>query len=89
MNMISRDIYESNCQIVEEFYKKNNLPDEDMTLLKYEYKRLQAKYVHFLNEENAEVYEYKTLLELGQQMANIGQTLALYEIQKNGGGFVG
>jgi hypothetical protein len=52
-----------------------------MTLLKMEYKRLQVKYIVYL-EQN------KDVTELGQQMANVGTALSLYEIQKNGGMYV-
>jgi hypothetical protein len=75
------DIYESDQVVVDSFYRNNNLPNEDMTLLKMEYKRLQVKYIVYL-EQN------KDVTELGQQMANVGTTLSLYEIQKNGGMYV-
>ena len=75
------DIYENNQVIVDSFLSNNNLPNEDMTLLKMEYKRLQSKYIMYL-EQN------KDVTELGQQIANVGATLSLYEIQKNGGMYV-
>tara|TARA_B100000902_G_scaffold112421_1_gene113637 strand:+ start:3921 stop:4184 length:264 start_codon:yes stop_codon:yes gene_type:complete len=75
------DIYESDQVVVDSFYRNNNLPNEDMTLLKMEYKRLQVKYIVYL-EQN------KDVTELGQQMANVGTALSLYEIQKNGGMYV-
>jgi len=75
------DIYESDQVVVDSFYRNNNLPNEDMILLKMEYKRLQVKYIVYL-EQN------KDVTELGQQMANVGTALSLYEIQKNGGMYV-
>jgi len=75
------DVYENNQVIVDSFLSNNNLPNEDMTLLKMEYKRLQSKYIMYL-EQN------KDVTELGQQIANVGATLSLYEIQKNGGMYV-
>jgi hypothetical protein len=75
------DIYESDQVVVDSFYRNNNLPNEDMTLLKMEYKRLQVRYIVYL-EQN------KDVTELGQQMANVGTALSLYEIQKNGGMYV-
>ena len=75
------DIYESDQVVVDSFYRNNSLPNEDMTLLKMEYKRLQVKYIVYL-EQN------KDVTELGQQMANVGTALSLYEIQKNGGMYV-
>jgi hypothetical protein len=75
-----REVYEHDSLVVDTFCDEFALPNEDVTILKFEYKRLSAKYIQAL-EQNMDVSV------IGQELANVGQTLALYEIQKNGGGF--